>query len=451
MRKWISAGFALLLGAGASLAQGPAPVVSLPEPAAPAPVESTPAFPDAGHGGCPSGPRVWARADYLLWWIKDARFSQPVATTGPFDRNQLANDVLNAIDPNTGLLGPLPVRPAPGGVGTPGTQALFGGHGARFGSLSGMRLSLGGTFDSDGIFGVEGSGFALEKGSVRFRAATDATGSPLLTRPFFDVALNRQAVITIGEQSDDFGIIGGFTGSMQDQLTTRLWGYEANFSAVLLSTPAYRFTALAGFRYMDLQEKLSMASFSQPTVLAFPSALGPFQAEIGDTLGVFDQFGTRSQFYGGQVGGRFEYNTEWVSVGGTAKVAVGSTHQKVSVNGLSTLNGSIVGFQSIPGGLYAQPSNSGTRTANDLTWVPELGVDLGFNLTSWARVSVGYTFLYWSRVLRAADQVNPVGDRRQIPTSGFYDPTSTTSNPTPFMNRSDFWAQGLSLGLQIQF
>lgn len=383
---------------------------------------------------------MWVRGEYLLWWVKDSPFPHPVSTTGPFDANAFVASTLAGTRP-----------PTPGGLATPGTRNLFGGTGMGFGTFSGVRLTLGSTFDDEGVWGCESSGFLLERRSASANIATDPAGNPLLARPFVNSETNRPNTLIIGAQSDTAGLLGGQTGSVSDVLTTRLWGRDANLSFVFVDTNTFRATALVGFRYLDLHEKLVMNSVSSPTGLALPLALGPLTAEVGDSLFVRDTFGTRNQFYGGQIGGRFEYLTDLLSVGLTTKVAVGSTREKLYIDGLSGLNGKLVGQQTLPGGLYAQGSNSGVFTNRDIAVVPEVGLDLGINLASWARLNVGYSFLYWSRVVRPGNQVNPLLDTRQIPTLPNYTPALATSNPPVGLNRTDFWAHGLNFGLTLSF
>ena len=38
--------------------------------------------------------------------------------------------------------------------------------------------------------------------------------------------------------------------------------------------------------------------------------------------------------------------------------------------------------------------------------MPELGVTLGYQLNPCWRATLGYTFIYWSRVARAGDQID---------------------------------------------
>src|SRR4051812_23498324 len=77
------------LAAGAGLALAEAPTVAPPPatagPFAP-PTVSAPAdclAPACPLDDCPAAPRVWANAEYLLWWVKDQPLAPALLTTGP--------------------------------------------------------------------------------------------------------------------------------------------------------------------------------------------------------------------------------------------------------------------------------------------------------------------------------------------------------------------------------
>jgi hypothetical protein len=85
--------------------------------------------------------------------------------------------------------------------------------------------------------------------------------------------------------------------------------------------------------------------------------------------------------------------------------------------------------------------------------VPEVGLNIGYQITSWASVFVGYTFLYTNNVVRPGNQIN----RNINPTQS----TAITEDPAPQsqgpaqpsfkFNSSGFWAQGINVGLSLRF
>ena len=130
----------------------------LTNPVTTAPVADRSWAPDS----CQDESRFWFSADYLLWWVKKGPSTTPLVATGP------ASDAF------------------PGVLDQPHTTVLFGGSGLNYDTFSGMRLGFGAWLDSDRTFGVEASGFMLEKRSVNFAMSGNASGQPYFGRPFID-------------------------------------------------------------------------------------------------------------------------------------------------------------------------------------------------------------------------------------------------------------------------
>ena len=101
----------------------------------------------------------------------------------------------------------------PGTLGRPETTVLFGGSGINLGTFSGLTAALGGWIDADGRFGVEGSGFLLERRTHFFSATGNASGSPSIYLPGFNVNNNREGSFTIAEPlaGGGEGLTGGVT------------------------------------------------------------------------------------------------------------------------------------------------------------------------------------------------------------------------------------------------
>jgi hypothetical protein len=97
------------------------------------------------------------------------------------------------------------------------------------------------------------------------------------------------------------------------------------------------------------------------------------------------------------------------------------------------------------GGLLAQETNIGTFQQDRFSVVPEVGVTLGCNLTRQLRATVGYTFVYWNNVLRSGDQIDR--SLSQLPP----EPPTGDHRPSVPMNVTDFWAQGMTFGLDYCF
>ena len=72
---------------------------------------------------------------------------------------------------------------------------------------------------------------------------------------------------------------------------------------------------------------------------------------------------------------------------------------------------------------------------------------LGYDLTCRLKATVGWSFLYWSSVMRPGDQIDTNVNPSQLP------PGTLSGIPSPQFKpvMTDFWAQGLSIGLDYRY
>src|SRR5262249_17255125 len=95
-------------------------------------------------------------------------------------------------------------------------------------------------------------------------------------------------------------------------------------------------------------------------------------------------------------------------------------------------------------------ANIGKLTKNEVSVVPQLGVNIGYQLTENIQIFGGYTFLYWTHVVRPGDQIDTVLDVNRIPNFGTA-PTATSVRPLVTFNQTDFWVQGVSIGVAFSW
>jgi hypothetical protein len=224
---------------------------------------------------------------------------------------------------------------------------------------------------------------------------------------------------------------GVFNGNVTATTTSRLWGAEFDGVYNVARRNGFHAEALAGFRYLNLQEDLDL------NVTALGIAASTFDREL-------DRFQTRNEFYGGQVGARAGYRWGRLLTEASAKVALGTTHETLNVNGNTTQIG--INPQGIfPGGIFSEPTNLGRRIRDEFTVVPEFQIQAGVDLFTFLRAFVGYNFLYTSSVLRPGDQIDRVVNTSQQGGGTLAGPPRPATTVTP----SDFWAHGLNFGLQF--
>ncbi|WP_020474911.1 BBP7 family outer membrane beta-barrel protein [Zavarzinella formosa] len=362
---------------------------------------------------CFDEPAMWGGMDYMIWYVKGTQLP-PLVTIG---------------NPAVGF----PAINSAGALGQPGTHVLYGGDRQDFNSLSGVRLTLGGWLDKEHTFGLEASGFLMEHQTTTFRATSDKAGNPALYFPAFNVSAGAERALLISDP------LRGFAGDVSVKSGIRMFGTEANSLYNIYRSDNLDLTLLAGFRYVDLTE--DTAIHNKTDDLLFNNST------------VFDErFATRNQFYGGQLGGRMNWTWEHFSLTATGKLAMGVTHESVNIQGQTTQTGPGAFLPPGPllGGFYTQRSNIGRQTDNDFGVIPSVDLKLGYWVTPRLQASIGYSFLYWNRVVRPGDQIDRNINLTQSTAFGA-GTLIGQSAPSPLFNRSDFYAQAISFGLEYHF
>lgn len=351
----------------------------------------------------PAPPRIWARADYLLFWVKDGPSNLPLFTTGP--------------------------ESSFGVPGRPGTVALFGGSGFQFGTTNGMRISAG--WDaSPGGFGVLASGFLLERRSTGNKGVASDAGVPLIASPIINPTTG---MLTSGVENNPNIVVTGFVAGT----TTQFWGSDINLALPTMQREAFSIRPIAGFRYLDLFETLRFNT-------TLFSRLGAGTLVTGSRLDQRGDFDTRSQFFGPQIGAIGEYRRGAWTLLGNFKLATGVSHETVDIRGAESVVAPDGQSRPDTSALYIMPTNAGTYRKNLFAVVPEVGLDAAYDVTENVRLSVGYSFLYWSNVVRPADQIDFVINTAQR--FGVPPP-----RPIPLFETTDFWVHGVNFGMTLRY
>ncbi|MEM4360476.1 MAG: BBP7 family outer membrane beta-barrel protein, partial [Candidatus Bilamarchaeaceae archaeon] len=137
-----------------------------------------------------------------------------------------------------------------------------------------------------------------------------------------------------------------------------------------------------------------------------------------------------------------------------ATVAFGNLNRTLYITGGQQLLLADGTIRTANGGLLALPgANIGKFSDNVFAVVPEVGVNIGYQLTPRMRFFVGYNFLYLANVLRPGSAVDTVVDAARIPNFPLPNnpaPLPTIPpRPTALVRSSDIFAQGISFGLHF--
>jgi hypothetical protein len=194
---------------------------------------------------------------------------------------------------------------------------------------------------------------------------------------------------------------------------------------------------LAGFRYYNLSDSVSIHET--------PQSVNPFAM-----FDIHDNFSARNDFYGSELGLRTKiYRQRW-SLEILTKVAIGNTHQTATISG-QTIKTTTDGTTSFDAGMLALGTNSGTFQQDAFTVIPQLGLELGYQLSCHWRAYLGYNLLFWGNVWRSGDQIDLQIDPRNVPSNPAFQPTSALPFPQFPGQATSFWAQGINVGVERRF
>ena len=333
----------------------------------------------------------------------------------------------------------------------PSTSVLLGNHDLGTGSHWGARFTAGFWIEDRHEIAVEGNYFFVtSRTTVRSASSDGSPNSPILAVPFIDADAGAENTFVLASP-------GVSTGSATLSLTSRLQGAGMQFAIEACKGADWHFQVLAGFRYLDLTENLTYATAS--TAIGSTGLANPNTDLVLNTV---DQFNMRNQFYGVVLGGRADYQIGPLTVCASATLALGDMSQTADFNGYAVTNffngpagGPFTGVptQQLPGsGTFVQPSNLGRINRDQIAIAPEIGVKVSYQLTRGLRISAGYDFLYLSNVIRPGEQIDRTINLSQTVQAAIAgNPAAPGTRPAMILAGSDFWAQGINMGLEFRY
>ena len=334
-----------------------------------------------------------AQIDYLLWWRKGSPLP-PLVTTGG----------------NDGVLGT-------------GETNLFGGTTEDHDVQSGGRINVGLWLDDCRRWNVGFRYWQLGESTIGFSAAGDGSaGSTLIARPFFNSDPGVMA-----QDSELINEPGVRSGSINIDSASDVLGGDVLVRYMLQCCGDSRLDFVTGYQFSTYDESLAFNTTSTITATNL-------------TRNVSERFDARNEFHGGLLGLR----AQWAGGGWTCnvlgKVGLGNVDQMVTIAGTTRNIDAGGNVTTVNGGLLTQDSNIGVFNTSEFAVVPEVNVDLAYQVSCNMRVVFGYSMIYWSEAVQPGRQIDLT-----------VDPTQGTARPAFAFDSTDYWVQGLNFGLQWDY
>ena len=351
----------------------------------------------------------WVTLEGLAWWTSGSR--TPALAT---------QSSAGTLQSNAGVLG------------LPNTSVLFGGGDLFDGASAGFRIRGGKTIDCGS--GINFEVFRLGIQNENFLIGSD--GTTILGRPFTDSLTGQQ-------NAELFSFPGIAKGQLRIHGESRMYSAAAHLYRLAEEEPGcgdtrdqYSAVIQAGPRFASLKDAIFMQEYVTGN-----------QSGIQNVLR--DSFKTDNAFLGGEVGVRLQRQTNSGFIQGNLGLALGMTRQELESFGDTTKRTSQGATTHFPGGLLAQRTNSTAISRNRFSVMPQAEFKIGFE-TAWGwDMTVGYNVFYWSKVLRATEQIDTNVNPNLLPPETV--PFTGPQQPSVLLKESGYLAHGIAFGLEKRF
>lgn len=352
----------------------------------------------------PNDDNRWFTADFLFGWMTSAHLPALVTTSEPPPATKLDAGVL----------------------GKAGTLTLLSGS-VNGDVLPGFRLGGGFLYDRENGMGAEAGFMFLPKQSSTFFFQNGILG-----RPFLDASDSGKPAAELvaypGDSTGDISVTSK-TGSF--------YGLNLDLSERIGDDEGQRWEALFGYRFAYFTDALRIRQHSDLT----PSLTGI------TAIDRLDDFASKNVFHGLDLGFRGTFSRDQWSLSLLGKVAPGYMSRTVDIHGRSVTTFASGAKTSVPAGLYALSSNSGSHETGKWTVLPEVGANLNWKLRSNLAMRLGYSALFVTKVNRADDQIDFNINPALIGALA----GATPKLPAFHSDQSNLCIQSLNLGLEFTF
>jgi hypothetical protein len=458
MKSGFFGAVALLLAAASwAAAQSPAPIA----PPADAPGATTyPTFtgpcdtPAPAPAGPAGGPVWYANADFLLWHIRGSNIPSGFSVAPVGLISTPVNNVIVGPGGGTTVVpsGETRIRP----VNITNSINFGTGNRADYGDSLGGRFALGFWCDPEMTWGLEATGFFLDRGVDHFSAVQGGTPND------FTLNLGRanRFLVSAGTLTPSGSIplvvprasVTNETGNT----STNLYDGELNIRCVGLRFGCVDFGGLLGFRYLSVLEHLNLSNNS--SIFLPPGFSDPIGTSLSENLAfnTLDNIRTLNTFYGGQIGMDIDarFGSFFINVRG--KLGLGDMHQQAETSGITSVNNLDPAHPAppssvMPGGLLSSPADAGQSFSRDhIAFIPELNLKVGYQVCAWLRAYVGYDILDINSVARAGG-VTTTNTINSTITIGGVTNVANIAQPTFRFQDQHILVQGFNFGVELTY
>jgi hypothetical protein len=319
--------------------------------------------------------------------------------------------------------GAIPPQTDAGVFGLPTTSVLFGNEGIDNDEQTGVRVTFGRWIDDECNVAIIGKFYGVEGGTESFTATS--AGNPVLGRPFFntDPTVNSEDALLVAYP-------GVSSGSVSISAENDMIGCEVFGRSLVDYCDTYRIDLIGGYQFTRIDSDLTMSSVHSAGLATFS---------------FHDLFDVENEYHAGTAGLQAEVYRGCLTFGAMGKVGIGNMRQVISIEGVNSVTAG--GTVTTPGGLYAQPTNIGEYVDNQLVWSPEANLKVSCAVTQRLSLSVGYTFLYFTRVALAGDQIDRNVNATQLSGGAIVGPAQPV-----FLSRDRaFWIQTIDFGVSFNY
>jgi hypothetical protein len=314
-------------------------------------------------------------------------------------------------------------------LGDPTAEAFGESYGNDL--VPGFRGDVGRYFGG-GNYGLGGRVWVLGEDDDDFNFGGDGS-TESLGIPFYNTyppALGEDALIV------GFDNLAGtqFDGDATVSSSLSIVAAELYGRALLGSSCRHRFELIGGYSHFNIEDHFGLSAES-------------VELPVGELTTFRDDFDTRNEFHGGQLGSEFTLNRGRWLASSLTKVHLGNMSQTATVVGASSQE--VIGsgvLNSFDQGLFARGDALGTRQQDVFAFAPEMNLRLGYRFRQHVSFHVGYSFIYWNNVALASDLIdrNIYVDKSNLGDAG-------PARAPRSLSGSGLWVQGIDLGATLTF